>query len=61
VHIDLSFLAHSLCFVFETGFLCVCSSGHSGTRCVDQTGHELRSACLCLPSAGIMCTTMSRS
>ena len=27
----------------------LCSAGHPGTHFVGQVGHELRSACLCLP------------
>ena len=39
---------------FETGFLCVCSSGYPGTHTVDQVSLELTGICLSLPpSAGI--------
>ncbi|GAB1296499.1 Eukaryotic translation initiation factor 4E type 1B [Apodemus speciosus] len=37
------------------------SPGCPGTHSVDHAGLELKSACLCLPSAGIKgCTTTAR-
>jgi hypothetical protein len=48
---SLSFPCQILCF-FETASL-LCSSGCPEGHCVNQAGLELRSACLCLPSAGI--------
>jgi hypothetical protein len=47
----LIFIYFYFCF-FETGFFCY-SPGCPGTHFVDQAGLELKSACLCLPSAGI--------
>jgi hypothetical protein len=43
-----------LFFVFLGDRVSLCSPGCPGTHSVDQAGLELRkSACLCLPSAGI--------
>jgi hypothetical protein len=39
-------------FVFQDKVF-LCSPGYLGTHSVDQAGLKLRSACLCLPSAGI--------
>jgi hypothetical protein len=42
------------CFVFVfRDRVSLCSLGCLGTHSVDQAGLELKSACLCLPSAGI--------
>jgi hypothetical protein len=46
--------------IFKAGFP-LCITGYFGTHSVDQDGFELRSACLCLPSAGIKaCATTAK-